>query len=288
MTHFFAEKMWIDNSLKFLHFLSEASQKKESPKDSAVIEMNQKILTLIREFIRERDGFWDEPVISFADARDPLFLKLKKAVDPSHLLPQDLLKGARSVICYFIPFKKEVVLSNEKGRSASRLWAIAYIETNKLISELNVHISQMLKKEGFRAEPIPPTHNFDTEKLISRWSHKHVAYIGGLGKFGLHRMLITEKGASGRIGTVVTDAPFEPTKRKEKEFCLYKNGIECKKCIEKCIFGALREDVFDRKKCYKVCLSNARIYADIGFADVCGKCVSNVPCSFKNPSSGSA
>jgi hypothetical protein len=33
----------------------------------------------------------------------------------------------------------------------------------------------------------PATYNFDPQTLVSRWSHKSVAVIAGLGSFGHHR-----------------------------------------------------------------------------------------------------
>ena len=50
---------------------------------------------------------WGKPVVAFADAKDPMFLKLKEIVDPTHLLPTDLLPTPRQYISYFIPFMKE-------------------------------------------------------------------------------------------------------------------------------------------------------------------------------------
>ena len=56
------------------------------------------------------------------------------------------------------------------------------------------------------------THNFDEAKLVSYWSQKHVAYMAGLGKFGLHHMIITEKGCCGRLGSIVTNAKISRPK----------------------------------------------------------------------------
>ena len=226
---------------------------------------------------------WDEPLVAFADANDPVFFELKTVVSESHNLPTDLLKDAETVISYFIPFKREIVLSNVDGRNCSKEWAIAYIETNELILDLNLCLSEELEKSDFESFVLPPTHNFDEKKLISDWSHKHIAFIAGLGKFGLHQMLITEKGCCGRLGSLITNAVIEPTKIRDREFCLYRYEKTCRKCVEKCVFGALRVDSFDRHKCYEICLSNAKLYSKLGSADVCGKCICAVPCSFNNP-----
>jgi len=251
--------------------------------------MEEKIRKHIRNFVKnygtenKTKTEWNEPLVSFADADDSLFFKLKEVVSETHDSPKNLLNDAKTVICYFIPFKKEMVLSNVGGDNCSKEWAIAYIETNRLIVDLNKSLSGELKESGFKSIVLPPTHNFDKEKLMSDWSHKHVAYISGLGNFGLHNMLITEKGCCGRLGSLITNAKIEPTKRPEKEFCLYRENKTCKKCVENCTFGSLKTDSFDRHKCYDVCLSNNRFHSDLELTDICGKCACVVPCSFQNP-----
>jgi len=251
--------------------------------------MDEKIRKLIRKFVKnykiriKTETDWDEPLVAFADADDPLFEKLKAVINTSHNTPTELLRDAKTVISYFIPFKKEIALSNVGGKNPSKEWAIAYIETNKLISDLNEYLSKELEKLNFRSVILPPTHNFDEKTLIRYWSHKHVAFISGLGKFGLHQMLITEKGCCGRLGSLITNAKINPTKKSDKEFCLYKHDTTCKKCLEKCIFGALNINSYDRHKCYEICLLNAELYLELGIASVCGKCACGVPCSFKNP-----
>jgi len=252
-------------------------------------EINTKISEYISYFVnihestKNHKNYWREPIVAFADASDPLFSRLKKVVSPEHFLPSEILRNCESVIVYFIPFKGDVVQSNSKGLRSSKEWAEAYILTNQLIVRLNRFLSEKIQNMGFETVEIPPTHNFDEEKLISYWSHKHVAYIAGLGKFGLHKMIITEKGCCGRLGSIVTDLKLQPTDRPKNEFCLYFYNQSCAECVEKCPFGALGIDDFDRKKCYQVCLSNAELHSKIGYADVCGKCSSNVPCSLKNP-----
>ena len=76
---------------------------------------------------------------------------------------------------------------------------------------------------------------------MSDWSHKHVAYIAGLGSFGRHHMLITDKGCCGRIGSVVTDAAIPATPRSDRERCLFKADGSCGKCLERCPILALKD-----------------------------------------------
>ncbi len=250
--------------------------------------MRQIVESIIKEYVekypqnKEVQTVWKEPLIAYASAEDVLFPQLKTLISPTHALPGDFLPEAKTVIAYFLPFEESIVTSNIDGREASKIWGIAYIDTNQLIFDLNTRLEAELVKLGYQATIIPATHNFYKDKLISDWSHRHVAYIAGLGKFGLNNMLITEKGCCGRIGTVVTSLEIEPTGRSEAEYCLYKSKGICQKCSDRCVNGSLTLEGFDRHKCYEMCLENNDRLA-IGQASVCGKCLVGMPCSFKRP-----
>lgn len=251
--------------------------------------MNSKIESLIKEYVssyyetRDVQTKWEEPLVTYADSTDEMFSNLKNVVSPSHALPRDLLPEAKTVVAYFIPFHRDVIQSNIVGKESSKVWARAYVETNTLILNLNVFIKNELEKLGHKAVITAATHNFDTDRLISDWSHRHVAFIAGLGKVGLNNMLITDKGCCGRIGSFITDLKLEPTKRKSIENCLYRYNGTCSKCVDRCVNEALKVGSFDRHKCYEMCLYNNDLYPDIGLCDVCGKCLVNVPCSRVNP-----
>lgn len=251
--------------------------------------MHQKIEVLIKNFVwnykkeNNIETNWGVPLVAYSSATDPLYIELKTHVSRTHKLPEEILSGAKTIISYFVPFEKKEVLSNIKTKLSSRAWAIAYVETNRLIHDLNEYILFKLKELHYQSVNMAPTHNFDESRLISDWSHKHVAYIAGLGKFGLHKMLITEKGCCGRLGSLITTAEIKATKRPNHEFCLYYTNKNCQKCVEKCVNQSLRLDSFDRHKCYEKCLENSKIYDYLGLADVCGKCIANIPCSFAKP-----
>jgi len=226
---------------------------------------------------------WREPLMAVADAFDPRFKELKSQVGPNHLFPQDLLAEARSVVCYFLPFASSIGRGNKPSEPCSDQWALAYLETNRLIKDLNAHIEAELAQKGYRVAVTPATHNFDEKTLLSNWSHRHIAVMAGLGTMGLNRMLITDQGCCGRLGSLVTDMPFTPTPPSEVSACLYFYNESCRRCIKNCPQGVLQENEFDRHKCYELLLQNAEIHKGIGFADACGKCVSHAPCSFINP-----
>jgi len=224
---------------------------------------------------------WREPLAGFAAADDPLFNQLKRIVREEHIMPGDVVIGAKTVISYFIPFTEDLAHTNSRGLSCSREWAAAYVETNRLIAGLNAFLAGKLKESGHEAGA--PDWCFDREKLTSNWSQRHVAFIAGLGTFGINNMLITEEGCCGRYGSIVTSLELKPSTRPDSENCLYKKNGSCSACVRHCVYGALTEERFDRDKCYVVCLENSKLYREVGKAEACGKCLTDVPCSYANP-----
>ncbi len=221
-----------------------------------------------------------EPLVGFAAAGDPRFLELRRLAGPAHLLPQELLPGARTVVSFFLPFAPSIVAANLQHREqVAREWAKAYVETNALIGRITAHLIESLGKLGIRAAAEPATHNFDPVTLASRWSHKSVAVIAGLGSFGLHQMVITDAGCAGRFGSLVLDAELPPYLAATRERCLYFHDGSCLECVARCPVGALDpQESLDKHRCYQHLLLVAAGYADLGLADVCGKCAVG-PCS---------
>ncbi len=224
-----------------------------------------------------------EPLVGFAAADDPRFAELRRVAEPSHLLPTDLLPGARSVVSFFLPFAPWVVEANARQREqVAREWAVAYVETNALIGRITAHLIEALAGRGVRAAAEPATHNFDPVSLISRWSHKSVAVIAGLGSFGLHQMVITDAGCAGRFGSLVLDAELliEPVAPRQR--CLYFHDGSCLECVLRCPIHALdANEPLDKQACYRRLLTVAEEYRDLGLADVCGKCAIG-PFSFQS------
>ncbi|MBC2723477.1 epoxyqueuosine reductase [Desulfosporosinus sp.] len=257
------------------------------------VKVNQEITDLITEYVRNYHDLkgtefdWRYPVIGFADAQDLLFPKLKELIGPKHALPSDLVPDARSVIAFFLPLSKEVVKSNTHGEESSREWDISSIETNNLIDDLNKYLFEKLSQKGYVSSLLPATYNYDGEKLISDWSHRHVAYIAGIGKFGIHNMFITRSGCCGRLGSVVTNLALLPTPRTEDEYCLYKYNGTCKKCVERCVNNAFQigtDQLFcDRTRCNQQIYDKLVPVYPIGIGDTCGKCMCGVPCSLVSP-----
>lgn len=254
----------------------------------SLLDLKDRILRSIEEWVSEKgySTLWREPIVGAVDAQDGSLIELKKVVAPDHALPLDLLPSARSVVVYFLPFVEDVAKDNDKAHPfASRLWAFAYVETNALIARINQEVASFFGEQGYETAITPATHNFDSRRLLSRWSHKHLAYYAGLGTFGINHLLITSSGCCGRLGSVVTSAPVERSERPEGEFCLSKRGHSCEACVKRCPVEALSAKGLDRHSCYGRLLENDRRFPDLPLTDVCGQCSCNVPCSFGIPRS---
>lgn len=244
---------------------------------------------VVSSFARRRASrpWWRKPLVAYAPA-DSRFQRLKDMAASDHLLPWELLRKARTVIVFFVPFAKFLPLENRPGSLPSRSWGVAYVETNELISTICETIKGKLEALGKKCETTPPTHNFDPVRLQSRWSHKHLGFLCGLGKFGHNAQLITPSGCAGRLGSLVTEAEIqeEPPVEKE-EACLHKAGLKCLKCVKRCPVGALTEDGLDRKACWERLQFNRTLGGTLDglppTTHVCGKCVSVLPCSFHDP-----
>lgn len=208
-------------------------------------------------------------------------------------MPREVLPDASIVIAYFIPFGRWMPDTNNKGDLSSPEWAEGYELTNAMFGRLNRHIISTVRQLGFEAATASQAGVFYRDEVTSHWSFRHFAYAAGLGTFGLNNMLITAEGCAGRCNTVVTNLDVEPDSPQQEEACLYKRNGSCGACVSKCPSGALTRDGFDRHRCYEQCLKNAAIYDSFGSSytdgsqtigsEVCGKCVTGLPCTHRRP-----
>lgn len=245
-----------------------------------MIIVKETIRTIIKDTIAQTNltTAYRAPLVGVASAFDPRFAELKEIVDPTHLLPTDLLPDARSVVAFFLPFSRAVAEINRRHPYVAREWAVAYVETNQLIRDICANITSHFGDQGVHVAYEQPTHNFDAEKLVSFWSHKHVARICGLGQFGLHHMLITKSGCLGRLGSLALNTPIDHPDPPAPQLCLVRQGKNCSHCVRSCPTGALTASGLDRQLCYKRLLEVNDHYGIIGLCDVCGKCTTG-PCA---------
>lgn len=246
------------------------------------MDIEDQIKAMIRDGVKAagRPDLFREPLFAISSAQDKRYPELKTIIGEWHRDPQELLSDANSVISIFVPFTEAVVNTVLTDEPVSRIWGEAYVELNNLFEKIGREVVAYLQAQGFSALSMAATHTFDPETLRSAWSHRSAAAIGGLGSFGVNRMLFTEKGSAGRYGSILTSAKLEGSTSPAPDYCLYRIDGSCLLCLANCPVDALAVDGFDQFACHAHLLKNADRLADIGFCDVCGKCVANCPVGY--------
>jgi epoxyqueuosine reductase len=252
------------------------------------------------------ERLFDPPLLAAAAADDPWFARFKEIIGPFHWTPQEALAiaapaaQARSVICWCLPIGEA---AREANRAATRFpaspWAYTRTVGETLLPALEHGLAEYLRGQGFNAvAPATIPQNMVEPRpkvgLSSCWSLRHVSFAAGLGTFGLSGGLITRRGIAHRLGSVVTDAPLEPTPRSYGDdpfaWCLRMTQGTCGACIKRCPVASVGQGVQDRNKA--ACLEQSRSIRKSGPQMYgwqgrygCGLYQTGVPCEFTNPTS---
>ncbi|MCL2786581.1 MAG: hypothetical protein FWD81_05130, partial [Methanomassiliicoccaceae archaeon] len=151
--------------------------------------------------------------------------------------PSALMSGSRSVISMGIPTQRAILAT------APSLYYFEHYRTlnlmldhaaQRIVMELNIlgHEAVFVPRDGYtgidglRKDP------------SSFFSHRHSAYLAGMGTFGPSGMLITEgNGPRVRFTSVITDAELPYGKPLEKQLC-----IGCMRCRDECPEKAVASD----------------------------------------------
>ena len=230
----------------------------------------------------DRPDLFRRPLVAFSSAADEKYTKLKEIIGQWHLTPKEVLPGAKSVISYFVPFAKNVVLQPKAVKDGAPLWEEAYTIINSYFDDISEAVSNYLTEYGFSAKTIHATHTYDPKDLKSMWSHRSAAAIAGLGVFGANRMLITEKGSGGRFCSVLTSAELKKKQTPIRKKCLYTAGGSCGLCFKICPVKALAAGGIDIFSCQDELDKNDMLQRkNTGYtADTCGKCISVCPVAY--------
>jgi len=242
---------------------------------------------------------FDSPLAGVAAAGDPAFMELRRGgvIGPHFLLPEEWLPGARAVLSFFLPFSERVRRANRADRDEpAPEWLHGRIEGQECIDRLSAFLVERLLEAGFDAVAPSVDERFRSctttntvfldddgaplpVSFSSNWSERHVAYVCGLGSFGLSKGLITPKGVAGRFGSVVTTAPIPPDNVIAS--AVYENCTMCGACVRNCPVGAITiEKGKDHVRCAEfLTLTKEKYRPRYG----CGKCQTGVPCEFGTP-----
>lgn len=238
---------------------------------------------------------WDAPLVGIARADDPLFDVIHdddRMLGETFRTPQRWLDGAKSVISIFYPHTAEVRESNWHDLDVpSDPWLHGRIEGHDFIHAADNLVAHWLEQNGYATripalEPSLVVRKRDPEDAVGRpmfvssWSERHVAFVCGLGTFGLSAHLITKAGVSGRFGSIITTAEIEPSPRPYGDDP-YAHCTRCGACTRRCPVDAIS---LEGGKDYQVCweyLEQTKIRFKPRYG--CGKCQHRVPCETQIP-----
>ena len=245
-------------------------------------------MALVPEDVGQR--LYDDPIIAIGAADDPLWEGLKAPQAVGHLFttPREWMAGAKCVVSYFAPFSDFVVQGNRRDDVAvGNGWLYARVEGQVFLTEINHFLEKWFESQGVTALSPYASDKFryvfeagscddiadKSLSFTSNWSERHVAFVCGLGTFGLSKGLITERGVAGRFGSVIVDAPLNVTPRPYTE--IYEYCTMCGACM-RCPGGAITlEDGKSHTACSAYVNKMREKYAP-RFG--CGKCQVKVPC----------
>jgi epoxyqueuosine reductase len=235
---------------------------------------------------------FDSIIIGCQDAHHEIYAQLQKAY-PVHLLPTDFENGTshvKSVVSYAIVFKNQTTAPKESF--SPKPWVEATYFFRALSNTINASIHDTFSDTETIIVPrdTPLYTRIDTgDEFLSSWSERHIAYTCGIGTFGLHHALITEKGCQVRLSSLVTSASLDmPPKTLPGMYdhCLYYMYGTCQQCIKKCPVLAIAAEKKNMVQCYikEDTINKAYNSEQYGIhIPTCGLCMMGVPCSMGIP-----
>lgn len=234
----------------------------------------------------ENPPIWDQPLIGIASADDPLFERFQdpEVVGPGHRLPQEWLPSARSIISVFLPFTAHISEHYTKDQRYSALeFSSGKWNGSKFLNVVRRSLIRFAASHGGQAVAPNIDPRYDSDGWRPFWSERHTAFAAGLGTFGLHQNFISEKGALGRLCSVITNLKLTPTPRPYTEvyqYCLYALDGSCDACIRRCPTGAITETGKISGRCETH--GNKEHFSAWNYGS-CGHCSTLIPCARQIP-----
>ena len=227
--------------------------------------------TKLKEQLRRKCASLDIPMMGIAPVerweRPPFEPWIPKDFWPHVIFPE-----ARSVVVIGLPIALPILET-----SPSIFYHELYKNVNALLDQYTYRLALYLTGKGFPSIYVPRDGyghiSLLKDKPIAFFSHRHAAYLAGLGSFGVSNMILTrEHGPRVRFGAVFTSAELPGDPVLKEQLC-----VRCMRCVKICPVDALR------RKDYPYGLTDKRACAERNellaerFVSPCGFCIKVCP-----------
>lgn len=259
------------------------------------------------EFPFAGQRIFEAPLVGFVRGDDPLLADFKRIIGPHHYTPAEIMAWQAknngvsappaeelAVVSFIMP----IVAATRADNSARSDWTAERWAQTRLLGEIGSQVivreivTDLMSRGVLAVSPdVTPLFNkkrYPAVGWASPWSHRHMAYAAGLGTFGMHDFLITEKGAAHRAASFVVHLPLRPNRERPADIhasCLHYQGKKCLACAHRCPVGAITGKGHDKEACYQRVAQSVK-YVNRNyhiFIYGCGLCATGVPCESKCP-----
>ena len=190
----------------------------------------------------------DVPLVGFAPAErwdEPLF----DPWVPEQFHPRSIYPETNTVIVIGIPVSLPVIET-----SPSIFYHELYKTVNNLLDMSSYRISILLNEQGYPSIALPRdgygSISVLKENPVAFFSHRHAAFLAGLGNFGVNNMILTPGyGPRVRFTSIFTHAKISGGEIMHEALCTH-----CMRCVTICPVNALQEDDYpagltEKKSC---------------------------------------
>lgn len=191
---------------------------------------------------------------------------------PEQFHPQNIFPEAVSIIVIGLPVTLPVIET-----TPSIYYHELYRTINTMLDQYGYRISNFLNGKGHPSVFVPRDGYGDISVLINEptafFSHKHAAFLAGLGNFGVNNTLLTKKyGSRVRFTSILTSAELPMDSVIEDDLCL-----RCMDCVRCCPVGAIDKKDYPEGIIRKDLCSKYSEKLRNRFISPCGVCIKVCP-----------